>query len=62
LEPVAVDSPIGPVYACIGVYTIAGRACGIYGRLSRTPVVDYSAIDVAVLLVDDDEKGGQQRR
>jgi hypothetical protein len=41
------------MYPCIGVYTIGGRACGIYGRLSRNPVVTYTAADVAVLIEKD---------
>jgi len=49
-EPVALDTPMGPMHPCIGVYTIDGKAAGIYGRMSRGPVVDYAAIDVAVLV------------
>ena len=49
-ESLAVDTPLGLMYPCIGVYTIAGRACGLYGRLSSTPVVTYAAADVAVLV------------
>jgi hypothetical protein len=45
-----IDTPSGAMYPCIGVYTVGGRACGIYGRLSRNPVVTYSAADVAVLV------------
>jgi hypothetical protein len=41
------------MYPCIGVFTIAGRACGIYGRLSRSPVVNYTAADVAVLVEEE---------
>jgi hypothetical protein len=52
-EPVPLTTPIGPVFPCIGVYTIDGKACGIYARLSFGPVVDFSAVDVAVLLEDD---------
>ena len=51
-EPVPLDTPLGPVYPCIGVYTISGRACGAYARLSLGPIVDYSAIDVPLLLED----------
>jgi hypothetical protein len=47
---VPVDSPGGPVYPCLGIYTIDGRAAGVYGRYSFTPVVDFSAVDVAVLV------------
>jgi glutathionylspermidine synthase len=49
-DTLAVDSPIGPVYPCVGVYVIDGHAAGAYGRLSPTPVIDYAATDVAVLI------------
>jgi glutathionylspermidine synthase len=49
-EVLPIDTPWGSMYPCIGVYTIAGRACGVYGRLSSTPVVTYAAGDVAVLI------------
>jgi glutathionylspermidine synthase len=54
-ESLVIDTPLGSVYPCIGVYTIGGRACGIYGRLSRTPVVTYAAADVAVLVEEGTE-------
>jgi hypothetical protein len=46
----AVESPRGPMHACVGVYVIDGRASGAYGRLSPSPVIDYAAIDAAVLV------------
>jgi glutathionylspermidine synthase len=49
-EPISLETDIGPVYPCIGVYTIDGTAAGIYGRISKGPVIDYAAIDVAVLV------------
>ncbi|HEX8911901.1 MAG TPA: hypothetical protein VF796_06045 [Humisphaera sp.] len=49
-ESVPVETPAGPMHACVGVYVIDGRACGAYGRLSPGPVIDYRAVDVAVLL------------
>lgn len=52
-ESCAIDTPIGAMYPCIGVYTIGGRACGIYGRLSRDAVVTYTAADVAVLVEEE---------
>jgi glutathionylspermidine synthase len=55
-ETTAFDTPIGPVYPCIGVYTIDGKACGIYGRLSTGPVVTYAAMDVAVLVERESEE------
>jgi glutathionylspermidine synthase len=51
-EPVPVQSPIGSIYPCIGVYTIDGRACGAYTRISTGRVVDYRAIDAALLLTE----------
>ncbi len=45
----AISTPVGPMYPCLGVYTVNGRAAGIYGRLARGAVIDYQAIDVAVL-------------
>jgi hypothetical protein len=49
-ESVPVDTPAGPMHACVGVYTVDGRACGAYGRLSPHAVIDYRAVDTAVLL------------
>ncbi|HET7545898.1 MAG TPA: glutathionylspermidine synthase family protein [Polyangiaceae bacterium] len=51
-EAVPLETPLGPVYPCIGVYTVDGRACGAYARLSHGPIVDYAAIDVALLIED----------
>ena len=44
------ESPRGPVHACIGVYVVDGRVAGAYGRVSSSPVIDYAAVDVAVLV------------
>jgi Glutathionylspermidine synthase preATP-grasp len=49
-ETLPLDTPAGKMFPCIGVHTIDGRAAGMYGRLSPTPVIDYAAIDVAVLV------------
>jgi glutathionylspermidine synthase len=49
-ETLPVDSPAGPRYPCVGVYVIDGRAAGAYARLSATPVIDYTATDVPLLL------------
>ncbi len=40
----------GPVYPCIGVFAIDGRACGAYGRVSRMPLIDQHAMEAAVLV------------
>jgi hypothetical protein len=39
----------GPRYPCLGVYTVNGQFAGIYGRIAAKPLIDYSAVDVAVL-------------
>lgn len=49
----ALSSEAGPRFPCLGVYTLDGRAVGIYGRLAATPLVDHRAQDVAVLLQED---------
>lgn len=48
------ETPIGSMHVCLGVYSINGKVAGIYGRLANRPLVDYSAVDVAVL-VDNNE-------
>ena len=54
-QTVPIESPAGPIYPCIGVYTIGGRAAGIYGRFSHGPVINYAAVDAAVLIEDDSD-------
>lgn len=49
-DPLAVTTPIGPLYPCLGIYTVDGHAAGIYGRVSPRPVIDFEAIDIAVLI------------
>jgi glutathionylspermidine synthase len=49
-EIVPLATAAGPAYACLGVYTVDGRAAGVYGRLARTPLIHYNAQDVAVLV------------
>ena len=43
-------TPNGPLYPCVGVYTLDGQAAGAYGRLSTGPIVDAQAQDTAVLV------------
>ncbi|MBI5485778.1 MAG: glutathionylspermidine synthase family protein [Deltaproteobacteria bacterium] len=43
-------APGGPVRVCLGVYVVDGRACGVYGRLARGPLIDAGAREAAVLL------------
>lgn len=46
-------TPLGEMFPCIGVYTINGRAAGIYARLSSQQIVDFKAIDIAALIYDE---------
>ncbi|MFN8371463.1 MAG: glutathionylspermidine synthase family protein [Anaerolineae bacterium] len=39
-------------YPCVGVYTVNGRAAGVYGRMGQLPVINATAPDVAVLIGD----------
>ncbi len=52
-EALPIDSPHGRIYPCIGVYTINGEAAGIYGRFSTRPLIDFAAVDAAVLVEED---------
>lgn len=52
-ESVPIATPLGSMHVCIGVYTIDGRAAGAYGRLAHKPVIDYAAVDAALLLEED---------
>lgn len=45
-----VDGPDGPRHACLGVYTVDGRAAGVYGRVGVSPLIDGHAVDTPVLL------------
>jgi hypothetical protein len=57
-ETVPIDSPVGPIYPCIGVYVVDGRVAGAYGRFASGPVIDYAAVDAAVFIdaADRDEQ------
>ena len=49
-EPVPLATPQGEMYPCIGVYTIDGQAAGAYARIAPRPLIDFAAIDIAVLV------------
>jgi hypothetical protein len=53
-ESVPIATPAGPRHVCIGVYTVNGRAAGAYARMSRNPLINFAATDVALLLEDDE--------
>jgi glutathionylspermidine synthase len=52
-ESLAIPTPCGPLYPCLGVYTVNGRAAGIYGRMAPRRLIDYAALEVAVLVEHD---------
>jgi glutathionylspermidine synthase len=56
-ESAPLDTPLGPMHACLGVYSINKRAAGAYARLAQRPVIDYAAVDAAVLVQNDDDEG-----
>ena len=49
-DALPVEAPGGRVYPCLGVYTVGGRAAGIYGRIAAAPLVNHLSRDVAVLV------------
>jgi glutathionylspermidine synthase len=40
-----------PMYYCIGVFTINGKAAGFYARLAERPIIDQNAQDAAILII-----------
>ncbi len=52
-KPLPIVSDAGAVYPCVGVYTINGRACGAYVRVGLRQVIDYAAMDVALLIEEE---------
>jgi glutathionylspermidine synthase len=49
-RPAPIATPHGPRFVCVGVYVVDGRAAGLYGRLSATPLIDADAQDLVVLV------------
>jgi glutathionylspermidine synthase len=49
-QPTPIQTPMGLCHPCIGVFTIGGIVAGAYGRIAFGPIVDYRAIDAAVLI------------
>jgi len=54
-ESVPLETPQGPMHTCLGIHTINGRAAGVYARLAKRPLVDYTAVDAAVLVTENDD-------
>ncbi len=38
------------LYPCVGVFVVDGKACGLYGRASRAPLIDSRAQDIPILV------------
>lgn len=49
-EPIRINSKVGLVYPCVGLYTINGKAAGTYARVSEKSIIDFSAMDAAFLI------------
>jgi glutathionylspermidine synthase len=53
-ESVPLETPDGLKHVCLGVYTVNGKAAGIYARLATKPLIDFAAVDAAVLIKEDE--------
>jgi glutathionylspermidine synthase len=51
-DVVPIHDAHGPLFPCIGVYVVDGKAAGAYARVARGPVINFSAQDVALLIYD----------
>jgi hypothetical protein len=49
-EAVPMVTSHGPVFPCIGLYTLDAKVIGAYGRCSRQPLINHLAQDAAVLI------------
>jgi len=54
-ESLPVATTGGAFHACVGVFTVDGRAAGAYGRVARRPLIDWRAQDAAVLVAREQE-------
>ena len=59
---VPVDGPDGAIFPCFGVYTVGGRAAGVYGRIASTPLINHLARDVAILVRPDAHRAASTPR
>ncbi|HVJ21121.1 MAG TPA: glutathionylspermidine synthase family protein [Polyangiaceae bacterium] len=48
--PLALATPSGFRYPCIGVYVVDGQPAGAYARLAERPLIDENALGAAVLV------------
>ncbi|AKF11555.1 glutathionylspermidine synthase family protein [Sandaracinus amylolyticus] len=52
-ETLAVSTPEGPMYPCLGVFVVDGAIAGAYARLSAHPRIDDRAREAGVLVSED---------
>jgi len=52
-ESIPKMTPAGERHLCVGVYTINGNVAGAYARLASRPLIDYAAVDAALLVEKD---------
>ena len=43
----------GALFPCIGVFVVNGRASGAYARMTRGPLIDFAAMDAALLIYEE---------
>lgn len=55
-KTISIETPRGTKHVCLGIFTVDGRAAGIYGRIASTPLIDQNAQDIAVLFKLRDSK------
>lgn len=53
-ESVPLETPDGLRHVCLGVYTVNGKAAGVYARLATKPLIDFAAVDAALLVKEDE--------
>ncbi len=54
-EAVPMVTAHGPVFPCIGMYTLDARVIGAYGRCARQPLINHLAQDAAVLIENSED-------
>jgi hypothetical protein len=52
-DAIPIATPLGEMHPCIGVYTFNGKRGGAYARITSRPLIDYAAMDIALLLAND---------
>lgn len=45
-----IDSPFGPLHACIGVFVIDRETAGMYARVAPSPIINAESQDAAIVI------------